>query len=101
MMRAISAALTCCTSPIWRNPWLKSTTPTASRMSASRRIPISLAMLQVLVANEFDAQFAQQHLDARADQRVKLMFKLIQRGMRVKLGIAGRQERQQPADIIL
>ena len=40
-------------------------------------------------------------LHARADERVELMLKFVERRMRVKLGIAFRQFRQQFQNVIL
>src|ERR1035441_5913402 len=95
MMRPISRALMLCTSPICFTPLLKNTTPTASIHSAKIKTTKIFVMLQILVTNQFDAEFFHQFLYPRTDERVELMLKFIQRRMRVKLRIAGRQNGQQ------
>src|SRR5689334_21027751 len=95
MMRPISRTLIVCTSPICFSPLLRNTTPTASTHSAKIRMMSILVMLQIPVTNEPDAELVHALSDARADQRVKFVPKFIERRMRVKLGIAGRQQREQ------
>src|SRR5215472_10347700 len=86
--RAISAPLTFLTSPISDMPFFRSTTPVDSKVSPIRRINKSLSIKvrsQIAVANQFDAQFARQCFHARADEGLELMFKVVQRGVGVKL----------------
>src|SRR2546422_7620880 len=80
-------------------PFLSRTTPAASKTSPISRISSSLAMLQVLVANQLDALCVNLCPHARADERIKFISKFIERGMRVKLGITGRKPRQQLRDV--
>src|SRR5437016_4740370 len=99
VMRNTSAGTIFWTSPIWLMPFLSRTTPAASKTSPTSRINSSLAMLQVLVANQLDALCVNLCPHARADERIKFVSKFIKRGMRVKLGITGRKPRQQLRDV--
>ena len=83
--RLISVGVIFCTLPISRSPWLSSTTPTASKMSAKINMRINLTMLEVLVANEPQPQSIHQRFDFRTDQGLELVFKLVERRVRVKL----------------
>src|ERR1039458_9899124 len=53
------------------------------------------APLQVLITNQFDAELSHQVLHAWTDEGIEFMLKFVERRMRVKLGIAGRQFGQQ------
>src|SRR6266571_3345010 len=97
--RAISAPLTDWTGPICFSQRLSQTTPTASKTSAIKRIIMSLAMLQILVANQFDVQRLDQPFHARTDEGLEFTGILVERRMRVKLGITRRQDRQQPREV--
>src|ERR1051326_8343961 len=101
MMRPTSVALNLSTSPICFRPRLRKTTPTASSASASRRTVNTLVMSQILVTNQVHVVFLHQRTHSRADERVKFVPKFIERRMGVKLGIAGRQPRDQPGDVWL
>src|SRR5262245_24841452 len=84
--------------PIWAMPFLRQTSPADSKMSPIIRTNSNLAILQVLVANQTDAQFSDLFAHTRTNQRFKLAPKLVERGMGVKLGIAWGKGRQEPAD---
>ena len=54
-------------SPICVMPILSETTPADSKASPIMRIKSSLAMLQILIANQLDAEVLNLFLRARAD----------------------------------
>src|ERR1035441_4590331 len=62
-----SATLTSFMSPICVMPILSDTTPADSKISPIIRIKSSLAMLQILVANQFDAEVVHLFLHTRTD----------------------------------
>src|SRR5688500_11608379 len=97
--RITSETLIWLASPICLRPLLRKTTPTASRIRPMIRMMTSLAMLQICVADEFDFEFLHKFADGRADQRVVLVFKVIKRGMGVKLGITGRELREKITEV--
>src|SRR6266478_537259 len=82
-------------SPARAIPFFKRTTPVDSKTSPINRIKSSLAMLQILVANELDAQLLNLRPHMRVDQGIELVLKFAGRGMGVKLGIAGRQRSEE------
>ena len=57
--------------------------------------------LQILVADQLDVKADNFLFHARTDQGVELMLELVERGMRIKFRIAGRQFRQQLQNIFL
>src|SRR5262245_34154781 len=76
-------------------PFFKSTTPVDSKTRPINRMKSSLNISQVLVTNQFNTKLADQSVDLRTDERIKLMPKLLERRMRVKLRIASRQNAEQ------
>src|SRR5580658_7031948 len=99
-MRIISDAVTPFMSPTLVIPFFKRMTPVDSKTSPMIRINNSLAISQILVANQFDAEFLHARFHARADESIELMPKFVERWMRVKLGIARRQSGQQFQNVI-
>src|ERR1039458_10688523 len=54
---------------------------------------------QIPIADQLDAEFFYLRPHARADEGGEFMLELVERRVRVKLGIAGRQNRQQLQNI--
>src|ERR1035437_3284672 len=75
-----SATLTAFMSPICVIPILSETTPADSKISPIMRIESNLAILQILVANQLNAQLVDLFPHGRTDQGVKLILKFIKRG---------------------
>src|SRR5208282_5099843 len=83
--RRISPTVMPFMSPMCVMPFFSNTTPVDSKVRPTSKIKSSLSILQILVTNQFDAEFFDQFLHARTDQGIELMLKFIQRWMRVKL----------------
>src|SRR5207249_7188839 len=98
--RRTAAAVTRSGSPICLRPRLRNTTPTDSRTSATSSTINILVMLQIPVTNQLHVVLFNQRTNPRADQSVEFILKFVERRMGVKLRIAGRQPRDEPANII-
>src|SRR5271170_5562321 len=81
-------------------PFFKRMTPVDSNARPTSKIKSSFIILQILITNQFDAERFYFFFHARTDEGVELMLKFTERRMRVKLGIAGRQSRQQFQNVI-
>src|SRR5208282_1015982 len=79
-------------------PFLRKTTPAASKTSPMSSTRSNLAISQILVANQFDARLPNLFPHAGTDQGVKLIPKFVKRRMGVKLRIARGELRKQPSD---
>src|SRR5438477_6947520 len=99
--RATSVAVSFSTSPICFRPRLRKTTPTASSTSAISSTIKTLVMSQILVANQPHVVLLNERTNPRADQGLEFVLKFIERRVGVKLGITGRQPRNEPGDIRL
>src|SRR5437867_792174 len=99
--RNTSAATIRSGSPICLRPWLRNTTPPASKPRASSRTISTLVMLQIAVTNQPHPVFPDERAIARADQRLEFIPKFVEGRMGVKLRIAGGQPRDHPGDILL
>src|SRR5581483_8421581 len=75
--RNTSAALMRSTWPTCLRPLLRYTTPTASNMRPTIKGVSSFAILQILVADELNAQPLHQVLHGWTDQGIKLVLKFI------------------------
>src|SRR4026207_646277 len=65
------------------------------------RMTRSLAISEVLITNQFDAQFCDEAFHFGTKKRIQLVFKLSKGGMGVKLGIADGELRKQSQDELL
>src|ERR1700720_2812071 len=86
-MRKISDAVTPFMSPMCVMPFFSRMTPVDSKTRPTIKIKSSFNISQILVTNQFDAEFLNLFLHARTDKGVELMLKFTERRMRVKLGI--------------